>query len=149
MIAYKADGSIFDSGCQVLVNPVNCVGVMGAGLAAEFREKFPENFFAYKRACDNYDLRPGYMHVYHEYIKDVYIVNFPTKNHWRDKSKLGDINVGLENLRRLIGACGFKSIAIPALGCGLGGLQWSDVKVSIMLELNQLENVKVEVYEPR
>lgn len=152
MIKFIKDGDIFTSGCQVLVNPVNCVGVMGAGLAAAFKAKFPGNFSAYKAACDEGDLRPGYMHVYHEYMKGVYIVNFPTKNHWKDKSKLGDICVGLENLGRLIVACDFKSIALPALGCGLGGLAWVVVKPCIELELGELggaDGMGVVVYEPR
>lgn len=123
-------GNIFDSEADALVNTVNCVGVMGRGLALQFKKAFPENFKEYKRACDRGEVVPGRMFVTEPNlpITPKFIVNFPTKRHWRDKSRLDDVEAGLVNLRDEIDIRRIKSIAIPPLGCGLGGLHWPDVR---------------------
>lgn len=125
MITYVT-GNIFDSPAEVLVNPVNCVGTMGAGLARQFRERFHENYKRYLIECGHGRLLPGGVFWFDEAGKEI--ANFPTKYHWRDFSKLGDIKSGLDDLVAKIAIRGVRSIAIPALGCGLGGLNWSDVK---------------------
>ena len=147
MIIYVKD-NIFWSSAEALTNPVNCVGIMGKGLAADFRDRFPENHIQYKLACQANDLRIGHPFV-HKEMRGLpkYIVNFPTKEHWRNNSKLEDIDTGLANLVKLIESYKIKSIAIPALGCGLGGLEWEDVKQLIEKNLSDLD-VKVYVHPP-
>lgn len=128
-------GDIFDQNTQAIVNPVNCVGVMGKGLAKQFKEKYPENFHAYKTMCDKGKVQIGQMFVLHNAVlryKDPIIINFPTKDHWRNDSKMEYIDSGLESLRLMVGLMNITSIAIPALGCGLGGLDWNEVKLKIV-----------------
>lgn len=139
-------GDIFESGAEALVNPVNCDGTMGKGLALEFRRRYPDNLREYICMCDNRWLQPGCVHV-HE-MESGYIINFPTKYHWREKSNLQDIELGLEDLRRTIVKLGIRSIAIPALGCGCGGLKWDEVRPLIERILGQLD-AHIMVYEPR
>lgn len=130
---------------QALVNPVNCVGIMGKGLALEFKQRFPKNFSLYREACSRGNVKPGSLFIVEEC--DRYIINFPTKRHWRDKSLLWDIEMGLEALARDIQAWGIKSIAIPALGCGNGGLDWEVVKPMIVVAIAPLD-IRAIIYEP-
>jgi len=133
----EGQGSIFDSGAQWLVNPVNTVGVMGAGLALEFKKRFPDVFLAYQSACRRGEVRIGEMFLSRP------VVHFPTKEHWKAPSRLEYVERGLVPLAALVKAQGVQTIAIPALGCGLGGLAWSDVKVRIEAAF---QNVDAQVY---
>jgi O-acetyl-ADP-ribose deacetylase (regulator of RNase III) len=116
-------GDILNADAEALVNTVNCVGVMGRGIALQFKNMFPENFAAYARACDLGDVQPGRMFVYEtgELTNPRYIINFPTKRHWRGKSRIEDIESGLQALREEIARRGIRSVAVPPLGSGLGG----------------------------
>lgn len=132
MTTEMAKGSIFDARVEALVNPVNLRGVMGKGLALQFKLAFPAMFEAYRRACAKNELKLGLVQVIR--VGDAapfYVINFPTKDHWRSKSKLKSITDGLEDLRRVTEAKGIGSLAIPALGCGLGGLSWTAVRPAI------------------
>ena len=126
-------GNILNSDAEALVNPVNCVGAMGRGLALQFREAYPANFKSYKAACGLKELRPGRMLVcaLDTLANPRYIVNFPTKDHWKGKSHLEDIESGLEALVSEVLRLRIESIAVPPLGCGLGGLNWHDVRLRI------------------
>ena len=143
-------GDIFEEDVEALVNSVNCVGVMGRGIALQFKERFPENFKAYAEACKRSEVKPGKMFVYESgtMTNPRYIVNFPTKRHWRGKSRMEDIEAGLVDLTNEIRRRGIRSIAIPPLGSNLGGLNWSSVGPRIEATLEDLENVKVVLYEP-
>ncbi len=145
MIEFRK-GDIFQSDARALVNPVNCVGVMGKGLALQFKQKFPANFQAYAAACKQGQVQPSRMHVHEEDGKTI--VNFPTKRHWRDPSRLPDVEAGIRDLALVIRERGIESIAIPALGSGLGGLDWRRVRPLLERELAGLEEVQVTVYEP-
>lgn len=145
MISYTV-GNIFDSDCYALVNPVNCVGVMGAGLAAQFRNRYPEMFWDYQEVCSLGLLKPGLIHSYDENNK--LIINFPTKDHWKDKSLIQYIDSGLETLIGYVQRNKVDSIAIPPLGCGLGGLDWKVVKPKIENAANKM-NIRVVIYEPK
>ncbi len=140
-------GNIFDSGCEALVNPVNCVGVMGKGLALQFKRRFPANFTSYAAACRRRDLAPGRLHVFDAGAPRL-IVNFPTKRHWRDASRLDDVTQGLHALAGAIATNTIRSIAIPPLGCGLGGLPWPDVRQLILHHLSTLDGVDVVIHGP-
>ena len=144
MISYTV-GNIFDSDCYALVNPVNCVGVMGAGLAAQFRKRYPRMFWDYQKVCSLGLLKPGLIHSYRENNK--LIINFPTKDHWKDKSLIQYIDSGLETLIGYVQRNKVDSIAIPPLGCGLGGLDWKVVKPKIENAANKI-NIRVVIYEP-
>ncbi|MDA8026525.1 MAG: macro domain-containing protein [Actinomycetota bacterium] len=149
MIEFRS-GDIFHDAFEALVNTVNCEGVMGRGIALQFKKKFPDNFKAYAAACSRGEVCPGRMFVYttEQIIFPKYIVNFPTKRQWRNKSKMVDIEVGLRALVDFIVQSGIHSIAIPPLGSGLGGLEWSDVKKQIESALVQLTDVHIVVFEP-
>lgn len=147
MIRYRS-GNILETEAKAIVNPVNCVGVMGKGLAKEFKKKFWENFIFYKQECDWGNVHLGKMCVYRHDGKQEYIVNFPTKNHWRDKSNLSDIEEGLKDLVFFIKKEKIHSIAIPALGCGLGGLDWEKTKQKMEDLLGILEKEQVIIYLP-
>ena len=149
MIEYKT-GDILTEDAEALVNTVNCVGVMGRGIALQFKRAFPENFKAYAAHCKRNEIQPGKMFIFEtgEMIFPRFIVNFPTKRHWRGKSRIEDIESGLGSLADEIQSRGIQSIAIPPLGSGLGGLNWSDVRFRIQEALNGLEDVRVVVFEP-
>ena len=149
MITFK-QGNIFDSKAEALVNPVNCVGVSGKGLALEFKKRFPLNFDKYRDACKQPEekLKIGRIFITVFYDSPKYIINFTTKNHWRETSFISYINEGLKDLKRFLTIGMIKSIAIPALGCGLGELPWHMVKESIIYHLSDLEDIDIEVYEP-
>jgi O-acetyl-ADP-ribose deacetylase (regulator of RNase III) len=127
MIQY-AKGDIFDCKADALANPVNCAGVMGKGLALLFRQRFPGNFNFYKRACQiDQTVKPGKVLVFANPGCPA-IVNFPTKRHWRDASRLEGIEAGLADLVSVMPAFEIESMAVPPLGCGLGGLDWPKVR---------------------
>ena len=149
MITYKS-GDLLSEDAEALVNPVNCVGVMGRGVALQFKRAWPENFDAYAAACRRHEVQPGRMFVFENVGKagPRYIVNFPTKRHWRDKSIIEDIDAGLSALVVEVRRRGIRSIAIPALGAGLGGLDWADVRPRIERAMRELPEVSVVVFEP-
>lgn len=144
----QTKGDLFESGCEALVNAVNCVGVMGGGIAAEFKRRYPDYFEDYKLGCECNDLVPGTCDVYLCEHEPRYLVSFPTKAHFKDPSKLSYVADGLKSLRQLILDLEIKSIAIPALGCGLGGLEWEAVAPLILSALGDLPDCRVVVYEP-
>lgn len=150
MIEYR-DGDLLADRSEALVNAVNCVGVMGAGVALAFRRRFPENFRAYAAACRRNEVAPGRMFVFETGAESPprYLVNFPTKRHWRDASRMEDIVAGLQSLREEVRARAIGSVALPALGCGLGGLPWPEVRAVIAEGLRGLEGARVTVYRPR
>lgn len=149
MIILK-QGNLLDDEAEALVNTVNCVGVMGKGIALQFKQAFPEMFLEYKKACQKKEVLPGKMHVVEmrSLINPKYIINFPTKRHWKNKSRMDDIQSGLEDLIRVVKELHIKSIAIPPLGCGNGGLKWLDVFPKIEMAFKELPEVKVHLYKP-
>ena len=150
MIEYKT-GDILAEDAEALVNTVNCVGVMGRGIALQFKNAFPENFEAYADACKRDELHPGRMFVFEtrQLTSPQYIINFPTKRHWRGKSRIEDIEVGLKALADVIRETPIRSIAIPPLGSGLGGLDWKAVRPLIERALSSIEDVQIVVFEPK
>ena len=142
-------GDLLRSEADALVNAVNCVGAMGRGIALQFKKEFPRNFEEYKQACDRGEVVPGKMFITVRTAPDPprFIVNFPTKRHWRGKSRIEDIQFGLVMLRDEIEARHITSIAIPPLGSGLGGLDWPDVRRLIVNELSGT-TAEIIVYEP-
>jgi len=141
-------GDILKADVEALVNPVNCVGIMGAGLALQFKQMFNENYIEYKKACSEDKVFPGNVLTYITWLDNPkYIINFPTKRHWRDMSTLSDIDAGLVSLTNEIWLRGIKSIAIPKLGCGLGGLDWRIVKPLIIKHLSHLDDIRIIIYE--
>jgi len=149
MIEYKT-GDILAEDTEALVNTVNCVGVMGRGIALQFKRAWPENFRAYAAACRRQEVRPGRMLVFETggLANPRYIINFPTKRHWRARSRIEDIEAGLEALAGEIAHRGIRSVAIPALGAGLGGLEWAEVRRRIERAFAALPEVRVVVFEP-
>ncbi len=135
---------------DAIVNTVNCVGVMGKGIALQFKNKWPDNFDLYQAACRAGEVRPGKMHVFDAgaYAQPHYIINFPTKDHWRGNSKMSFIKEGLRDLVEQVQRLGIKSIAVPPLGCGNGGLSWDDVKPMIVEAFVALPDVEVRLFEP-
>ncbi len=150
MIEY-CSGDILKSQAEALVNTVNCMGVMGRGVALQFKNAYPDNFKAYAAACKRQEVQPGRLFVYEtgRLTPPRYIVNLPTKRHWRGKSRMEDIEAGLKSLVELIRARDIRSIALPPLGSGLGGLDWEKVRLRIEEALGPLEDVQVFIYEPR
>ena len=150
MIEYKT-GDLLAEKADALVNTVNCVGNMGAGIALQFRRAWPENFRAYTVACRNGQLQPGRMFTYEtrRLAPPRYIINFPTKRHWRSSSRLEDIDAGLGALIVEIRHLGLDSIAVPPLGAGLGGLPRNEVRVRIERALGTLSELRAVVFEPR
>ncbi len=148
MIEFRT-GDILRADAEALVNTVNCIGIMGRGLALQFKNEFPDNFKAYTNACARKDLQPGRMFVFETgQLKPKYVINFPTKRHWRGKSRMEDIEAGLRALVDEIRVRRISSIAIPPLGAGLGGLNWADVRSRIEAALRSVEGVEVTVFEP-
>jgi len=149
MIEYKT-GNILTEDAEALVNTVNCVGVMGRGIALQFKKTFPENFKAYAEFCKQGKLQPGQMFVFElgQLTNPRYIINFPTKRHWRGKSRMEDIDAGLAALAEELHSRHIQSIAVPPLGSGLGGLDWTDVRPRIEATLKDLNKLKVVIFEP-
>ena len=148
MIEYK-NGDILREDVEAIVNTVNCVGIMGRGLALQFKNKFPQNLKEYQLACTNKEVQLGKMFVHQtgQLINPKYIINFPTKGHWKQNSKIEDISNGLDDLITIIEKYSIKSIAIPPLGSGLGGLDWKMVKKLIEEKLKNI-NCTVILFEP-
>lgn len=143
-------GDILQADAEALVNTVNCVGVMGRGIALQFKKEFPDNFRQYKAVCDEGGMRPGEMLVVNlnRLQNPRYVINFPTKRHWRGKSCIKDIESGLKTLVEDIRQHQIQSVAIPPLGCGLGGLDWSQVRRLIEEAFRPAPEVEVLIYEP-
>ena len=150
MIIYKT-GDLLDSHAQVLVNTVNCVGVCGKGLALAFKKKYRNNYRGYKKYCEEKRLKPGHLFVFQEGRKTI--VNFATKDHWRNPSQMSWIIDGLERLQDFILSSDIDSIAVPALGCSNGQLAWANVKPEIYKAMRivtfEKPNVDIMIYEPR
>ena len=144
-------GDLLKADAEAIVNTVNCVGIMGRGIALQFKKAFPANFHAYARACEDGEVQPGKMFVFDSgsFTNPRYIINFPTKRHWKGKSRIEDIESGLVALAHEISERGIKSIAIPPLGAGLGGLDWGDVRPRIEAALRDLPNLHVLIYQPK
>ena len=149
MIEY-CRGNLLEADVEALVNTVNTQGVMGKGLALAFKNAFPENFRAYAQACQGGQVRTGQMFITEQQtlLGPRWIINFPTKQHWRDSSKLEWIDQGLEDLRKNLADNQIVSVAIPPLGCGLGGLDWQLVKPRIEDALADLSSTRILIYEP-
>jgi O-acetyl-ADP-ribose deacetylase (regulator of RNase III) len=143
-------GNLLEAEAEALVNTVNCVGYMGKGIALQFKQAFPANFRAYEAACKRRELVPGRMliHENSHFLNPRFIINFPTKRDYRGKSKIEDIALGLKALIEDVRRLGIRSIAVPPLGCGLGGLSWEQVRPMIESAFNALPDVQVMVYEP-
>ncbi len=149
MIRYTR-GNLLEADAEALVNTVNTVGVMGKGLALMFKEAFPENRRLYEAACKRGEVRVGRMFITERsgLLGPRWIINFPTKEHWRHRSREEWIEHGLADVRRIIEEKGIRSVAVPPLGCGNGGLEWPVVRPLIESALGGLEGVEVLVYEP-
>lgn len=143
-------GNIIKTDAEALVNTVNCVGIMGKGIALQFKQAFPENFKAYEKACRDNEVMPGKMFIFETgtLINPKFIVNFPTKRHWKGKSKIEDIQSGLTSLVEEVQKRGIQSIAVPPLGCGNGGLDWEVVRSLILSAFENIPNVQVSLLEP-
>ena len=143
-------GNLLEAPTDAIVNTVNTVGVMGKGLALMCKKAFPQNFLRYAEACKRREVRVGQMFVTEHLALNGprWIINFPTKAHWRDPSQLQWVIDGLQDLRQVIEVKGIGSIAVPPLGCGLGGLDWDVVRPEIESALGRLPNVDVLVFEP-
>lgn len=137
-------GNIFESSCQTLVNTVNCVGVMGKGIAFEYRHRFPAMYQAYARLCSQRSLKPGLLQLWNK--TDPWILNFPTKNDWKHPSKLSYVEDGLRKFANTYNSKGITSIAFPQLGTSAGGLEWRDVKGLMYSYLQPLPNLDIEIY---
>ena len=133
-------GNLLEADVDALVNTVNTEGVMGKGVALQFKRAFPANYKAYRAACKAGEVKLGRMFVFDTGRLEPprYIINFPTKGHWRSLSRLSDIEAGLTDLRRVLTELPVESVALPPLGCGLGGLRWSDVRPRIEAALADL-----------
>lgn len=144
------EGNLFDAPVEAIVNTVNTVGVMGKGIALMFKERFPDNYDAYAAACKRGEVQAGTMFVTRspELTGPRWIINFPTKKHWRQQSKLEWIAEGLQDLRKVIQEKHIRSVAIPPLGSGNGGLNWAEVRALIETALTDLADTEVVIYEP-
>ncbi|HUT58311.1 MAG TPA: macro domain-containing protein [Phycisphaerae bacterium] len=144
-------GDILKAQAEALVNTVNCAGIMGRGIALQFRKAFPDNFKAYKALCNREELRPGKVFVFDlgHLGSPRYIINFPTKKHWKGKGRLEYIESGLLSLVDELRRRDIRSVALPPLGCGLGGLDWNEVRQRIEQAFMGLPQVRVLLYEPK
>lgn len=153
MIEFR-EGDIFKSNCDALVNPVNCVGTMGKGLAAAFKKQFPSNFGHYAQLCRGSRMRVGEVYPFQDrlyksgFTVPVWVINLPTKMSWRNPSEIRWIIEGLDALKEWAETAPVKTIAVPALGCGLGELDWHEVKQVMIDNLSQVPNVTFVVFEP-
>ena len=149
MVEFKT-GDMLSEDVDALVNSVNCVGVMGRGIALEFKKAFPDNFRAYAAACEREEVQIGQMFVFEtsHLTGPRYIVNFPTKRHWKENSRMEDIEAGVAALVQEISERRIRSIALPPLGSGLGGLEWPAVRKLIEEGLRDIGDVRIVVFEP-
>jgi O-acetyl-ADP-ribose deacetylase (regulator of RNase III) len=143
-------GNLLEAPAEALVNTVNCVGYMGKGIALQFKQAFPANFKHYETACHAGDMVPGKMMIHDNggLVNPRYIINFPTKRHWKGKSRIEDVESGLKALVADVQRLGIRSIAVPPLGCGLGGLEWRVVRPMIEQAFASLPDVQVLLFEP-
>lgn len=151
MAITRGTGNLLTQDVDALVNTVNTHGVMGKGIALQFKKAWPAMFKDYAAACKKGDVVPGRMHVWEtgSLTQPRYIINFPTKTHWRGRSRLADIDAGLVDLCRVVRDLGITSIAVPPLGCGNGGLDWNDVEPRIRRAFEPLaDQVEVRVFAP-
>lgn len=144
-------GNLLRADADALVNTVNCVGVMGKGIALQFKQAFPTNFSQYEQACRKGKMHPGVILTVAtgQLVNPRYIINFPTKRHWKGNSRLEDIRAGLPALIAEVKQLGLQSIAVPPLGCGNGGLDWAEVKPLIEAAFAELPDVRVLLFEPQ
>lgn len=149
MVEYKK-GDILQEETEAVVNTVNTKGVMGKGIALQFKERFSENYKQYKKACEAGHVETGKVFVTEtgQLLNPRYIINFPTKEHWRYPSKMEYIHEGLQDLVRVIKEKNISSIAIPPLGCGNGGLDWNEVKPAIEKALSSFTDLQIILFEP-
>lgn len=149
MVEYKK-GDILTEETEAVVNTVNTKGVMGKGIALQFKERFPENYKQYKKACEAGEVVTGKMFVTESglLLNPQYIINFPTKEHWKNPSKMKYIHEGLTDLVRVIKEKQITSISIPPLGCGNGGLEWNEVRPVIENAISNISNLKIVLFEP-
>lgn len=145
-----AAGNLLEADAEALVNTVNTVGVMGKGIALQFKRAYPAMFEDYARAARNDELMLGRMHVWStgQMSGPRFVINFPTKGHWRSRSRLADIEAGLDDLVTVVRQNGIRSIAVPPLGCGHGGLDWAVVEPVIRRKLDALDGVEVQLFGP-
>jgi O-acetyl-ADP-ribose deacetylase (regulator of RNase III) len=150
-VIHKAQGDLLSADAEALVNTVNTVGVMGKGIALQFKQAFPDNYSAYEAACKRGEVQLGKMFVYHRNTLNNprIIINFPTKKHWRQKSRIVDIESGLCALIEVVKTENVRSIAVPPLGCGSGGLDWAQVRPKIEEAFAQLPGVNVQLFAPQ
>ncbi len=133
-------GNLFDYKGDILINTVNCVGIMGKGIALEYKNRFPKMFQSYKKACKNNEVHPGKLHIWR--TNTEWIINFPTKRHWRNDSLYEDIGLGLKSLRKYLEDYGELTVLMPPLGCGNGNLKWNNV---LTLIKDQLFDIKATI----
>jgi O-acetyl-ADP-ribose deacetylase (regulator of RNase III) len=145
-----ATGNLIKADAEALVNTVNCKGFMGKGIALQFKQAYPANFEAYARACKQGEVQPGRMFIHRTgmMMNPRYIINFPTKRHWRGRSRMEDIDAGLVSLIEDVQRLGIVSIAVPPLGCGNGGLAWAKVRPKIVAAFTALPDVRVLLFDP-
>jgi O-acetyl-ADP-ribose deacetylase (regulator of RNase III) len=143
----ETTGDLLRDDAQALVNAVNTVGVMGRGIARQFKRAFPDVFTAYAEACADGRVQPGHILPVRLSDGDRWVLNFPTKRHWRQRSRLDDIEAGLDDLARILVRLDIRSVAVPPLGCGNGGLNWSQVRPLIFEKLGGLET-DIRLYGP-
>lgn len=151
MAVLKSTGNLLKADAEALVNTVNTVGVMGKGIALQFKKAYPDNFRAYEASVRRGDIRLGEVFTYPTgklTENPKFIINFPTKNHWRSKARLSDIREGLKDLVREVERLGIRSIAVPPLGCGLGGLDWDQVRPLIVEAFAPLDHVNAILFPP-
>jgi O-acetyl-ADP-ribose deacetylase (regulator of RNase III) len=144
-------GDLLKENSEAIVNTVNCVGVMGKGIALQFKQRWPQNFKVYAAACHRKLLKPGAMFIHDlgEWAKPRFIINFPTKVHWRGDSKIEYIEKGLDDLVLQVRRLGIKSIALPPLGCGNGGLDWDTVRGLVFNAFKDVSDIQVDLFEPK
>lgn len=148
MTIERGIGNLLTADVDALVNTVNTEGVMGKGLALQFKKAFPENFASYERACKLGEVKTGQMHIVQRLVSPRFIINFPTKRHWRQPSKLEYVRDGLRDLVAQVKRLNIESIAVPPLGCGNGGLEWSSVRPLVIEEFSAVPEVRVFLFEP-
>ena len=140
-------GDMFEVPAEIRINTVNCVGVMGAGVALAFKKRYPEMFKEYKSLCESETIKPGFLHTWNLPLENLTVVNFPTKRHWRAKSRYEDIEIGLKELRAFLENKEGSTVTLPALGCGHGGLEWDRVLPMIEESLADLK-CDILVFQP-
>ena len=140
--------NIFNSRTETLVNTVNCVGIMGKGLAKEFKKHFPEMYEEYRIRCTNNEIKPGHPYIWKNTTGGKSVLNFPTKEHWKGNSRVEWIESGLKIFTDNYHNWEIVSIAFPALGCTNGGLDWESIEPLMLHHLQKLRDITIEIYPP-